>query len=101
MKNIRPRYNAAQRIRSVRLTPVKIASRGMRWSARNGIDDVRLMRSSGGFGALRRAGRSRTEVGVIALQPTDRSVGAATRARTANFCHINHTSNGPRAIASL
>jgi hypothetical protein len=47
MKNIRVQKVTANRIHAVRLTPVKMASRGNKWIAKNGIEDVGLMRPWG------------------------------------------------------
>src|SRR2546421_12985737 len=44
MKNILPKYVHARRISAVRLTPVKIASNGTAWSARNGIELTQFTR---------------------------------------------------------
>src|SRR5687767_305276 len=78
MKNIRPKYNAAQSTKSARVTPVNTASRGTKCSATNGIEETRLMQSSGRAAASGGAGRSRTVEGAIASQPTDQSVGKRT-----------------------
>src|SRR5947209_11946802 len=53
MKNILPKYVHASRIRAVRLTPVKIASNGTAWSARNGIEVTQFTRRAArGAGGL-------------------------------------------------
>jgi hypothetical protein len=44
MKNMRVQNVTAHRIQAVRLTPVKIARNGTRWMAKNGIEEVGLMR---------------------------------------------------------